>query len=333
MRRRQFMRLLGVVATWPIAMIEAGTARAENGLRRVGVLFGGSRDNPQALSGLAAFKKTLADLDWAEGHNLIIDVRWGEADRDRMQALAQELVGLPPDVIFAQTTPTVATLKRETQSIPIAFAFVSDPVGSGFVASLARPGGNVTSFINIEASLGGKWAEILKEVSPEVRQAVILFNPDTAPYYAYYVEPFVAAARSLGIEPIVSPVRSSEEIEGVVGSLAAKANASLVVTPDVFTGEHIGLITLLAARNRIPAVYPYRFMVSAGGLISYGIEQEDLYRRAAAYVDRVLKGTKPADLPVQLPTKFEMVVNLKTAKALGLALPGTLLGRADEVIE
>ncbi len=333
MKRRQFMRLFGATAAWQLAMVATRAARAEKGMRRIGMLFGSSEDNPQASAGLVAFKKSLADLDWAEGRNLAIDVRWGEADRDRIQTLARELVGLRPDVIFAQATPAVAALKRETQSIPIVFAFVSDPVGSGFVESLSRPGGNITGFINIEASLGGKWAEILKEVSPDIRFAAILFNPGTAPYFAYYVEPFAAAARSLGIEPIMSPVRSGEEIERVVASLAAKTNASLVVAPDVFTGEHIGLITSLVARNRIPAVYPYRFMVSAGGLISYGIEQQDMYRRAAAYVDRILKGVKPADLPVQLPTKFEMVVNLKTAKALGLTLPGTLLGRADEVIE
>ncbi len=333
MRRRQFMRLLGVAATWSIAMIETGGARAEKGVRRVGMLFGSRKDSPQVIAGLAAFRKALEDLGWSEGGNIVIDVRWGDVDRDQIQALAQELVGLRPDVIFAQATPSVAALQRETQSIPIVFAFVSDPVGSGFVASLPRPGGNTTGFINIEASLGGKWAELLKEVSPDVRHAAILFNPDTAPYYAYYVEPFAAAARALGIEPIVSPVHSGEDIERVVDPLAAKTNVSLVVLPDVFTGDNLDLIISLAARNHIPAVYPYRYMVSAGGLISYGIDQEDLYRRAAAYVDRVLKGVKPADLPDQLPTKFEMAVNLKTAKALGLTLPATLIGRADEVVE
>jgi putative ABC transport system substrate-binding protein len=333
MKRRQFMRLLGAAAAWPLAAVATGAARAEKSMRRVGMLFGSRKDNPQVIAGLAAFRKALEDLGWPEGGNLVIDVRWGDVDQDRIQALAQELVGLRPDVIFAQATPSVAALQRETQSIPIVFAFVSDPVGSGFVASLPRPGGNITGFINIEASLGGKWAEILKEISPDVRHAVILFNPDTAPYHAYYVDPFAAAARALGIEPIVAPVHSGEEIERVIDPLAAKTNMSLVVLPDVFTGDNLDRIISLAARNHIPAVYPYRYMVSAGGLISYGIEQEDLYRRAAGYVDRVLKGAQPADLPVQLPTKFEMAVNLKTAKALGLTLPGTMIGRADEVIE
>jgi putative ABC transport system substrate-binding protein len=249
--------------------------------------------------------------------------------------LVKELVALRPDVLLAHSTPVTAAMQRETKAIPIVFIFVSDPVGSGLVASLPHPGGNITGFINIEASLGGKWAEVLKEVSPGVTHAAILFNPDTAPYFAYYVQPFEAAARSLGIAPMASPVRSHEDIEKTVGLVTAKPNGSLVITPDIFVdrADNLQLVRSLAARDRIPVVYPYRFMITTGGLISYGIDQLDLYLRAPAYVDRVLRGANPADLPVQLPTKFEMAVNLKTAKELGLTLPATLLGRADEVIE
>jgi putative ABC transport system substrate-binding protein len=327
MRRRAF---LGVVAGAGVAPFAAW---AET-MRRIGVLMGNGERDAQSTPGLANFRNGLKALGWTEGRNLEIDVRWGQADLARIEALARELVALRPDVLFAHTTPVVAALQRQTRTIPIVFVIVSDPVGSGFVASLPHPGGNITGFINIEASLGGKWAELLKEVSPEVKHAAILFNPETAPYYAYYVEPFEAAARSLGIEPTASPVRSSEDIESIVGT-AAKLNGSLVIAPDVFLNraENVRLVSSLAARYRIPVVYPYSYMVRAGGLISYGVDQIDLYRRAPAYVDRILKGANPAELPVQLPTKFEMAVDLKTAKELGLTLPPTLIGRADEVIE
>jgi putative ABC transport system substrate-binding protein len=238
-------------------------------------------------------------------------------------------------VILANTTPATVALQRETRTIPVVFVIVSDPVGAGLVSSLPRPGGNITGFINIEASLGGKWAEILKEVFPEVLHAAVLFNPDTASYFAYYVRPFEAAARSLGIEPIISPIHSNAEIESVIGAVAAKPRSSFVMLPDVFvnTKERRDLITSLAARYRMPGIYPYAYMVPDGGLISYGIDQVDLFSRSPAYLDRILRGESPAELPVQLPTKFEMAVNLKTARELGLTLPATLLGRADSVIE
>ena len=271
-------------------------------------------------------------MDWRTPR---IDYRFAAADVDRMQTFAKELVGLQPDLIVGQTTPVVAALQRETKTIPIVFVIVSDPVGSGFVASLPRPGGNITGFINIEASLSGKWIEMLKEIVPRVTRAALMFNPETAPYFAYYLQPFEAAARSQAIEPMAAPVRTAADIEHVVASLGDRPDAGLVVMPDTFTAtrRNLDLIVSLAARHRVPTIYPYRYMVAAGGLISYGIDTTDLYRRAPTYVDRILKGAKPADLPVQLPTKFELAVNLKTAKALGIDIPATLLGRADEVIE
>jgi putative ABC transport system substrate-binding protein len=252
-----------------------------------------------------------------------------------MSTFAKELVALQPDVLLGHTTGVIAALQRETKTIPIVFVIVSDPVGSGFVESLPRPGGNITGFINIEASLSGKWIEILKEIVPRVTRALLMFNPATATYIAFYQQPFEAAARSSGIEPIAAPVSSAADIERVFDSLGHRPETGLVLPPDVFTTTktNLELVTSLAARTRLPTIYPYRYMVAAGGLISYGIDTIDLYRRAPAYIDRILKGAKPADLPVQLPTKFEMAINLRTAKALGIDIPATLLGRADEVIE
>jgi len=331
MRRREFVGLLGGAVLAPLAARAQGSDR----MRRIGVLIGNSEGDGESTPGLVAFRKALEGLGWVEGRNIQIDVRWGQSKLDRIEMLVRELIALRPDVLLAHSTPVTAAMQRVTRSIPVVFIFVSDPVGSGLVSSLPHPGGNITGFINIEASLGGKWAELLKEVAPDVTHAGILFNPETAPYFAYYVEPFEAAARSLGIEPVASPVRSSEDIERVVGLVAAKPNGSLVVTPDIFLGRagNLAQVKSLAARYRMPAVYPYRFMLKDGGLVSYGIDQLDLYRRAPAYVDRILRGADPAELPVQLPTKFEMAVNLRTARELGLNLPATLLGRADEVIE
>jgi putative tryptophan/tyrosine transport system substrate-binding protein len=238
-------------------------------------------------------------------------------------------------LIVGQTTPVVAALQRETMTIPIVFTIVSDPVGSGFVASLPRPGSNITGFVNIESSLSGKWIELLKEIVPHATRAVFMFNPETAPYFDYFLQPFEAAARTYAVEPIAAPVRTAADIEGVVASIGDRPDTGLIVMPDVFTVTRSirDQIISLAAHNHVPTIYPYRYMVAAGGLISYGIDTSDLYRRAADYVDRILKGAKPADLPVQLPTLFELAVNRKTAKALGLEVPPSLLARADEVIE
>jgi putative ABC transport system substrate-binding protein len=295
----------------------------------------GPRTIRSSSRGWRHFKQALGELGWIEGRNIQIVIRYAAAEVDRMRVLAKELVALQPDVLLGQTTGVVAELQREAKSIPIVFVIVSDPVGSGFVESLPRPGGNITGFINIEASLSGKWIEMLKEIVPRVTRAALMFNPSTASYMAFYQQPFDAAARLDGIEPIAAPVRSAADIEHVFETYGNRSDTGLVLPPDVFTTTkaNLDLITSLAARTHLPTIYPYRYMVTAGGLISYGIDSVDLYRRAPAYIDRILKGARPADLPVQLPTKFEMAVNLKAAKALGIEIPATLLGRADEVVE
>jgi putative ABC transport system substrate-binding protein len=320
MQRREFLSLVGGAATgWPLA----AHAQQSGQMRRIGVLLGNAEGDPQAIAGLAAFKTALQELGWIGGRNIQIDDRFAAADLDRMQTLAKELVVLQPDVIMGQTTPVIAALQRETKTIPIVFIIVSDPVGSRFVASLPHPGGNITGFINIEASLSGKWIEIIKEIVPRVTHIAFLFNPDTAPYFAFYQQPFDTAARSNGIEPIATPIHTAADIERVFESLSGRPDTGLVLPPDIFTGlkTNLALITSLAARYRVPTVYPYRYMVVAGGLISYGIDNTDLYRRAPTYIDRILRGAKPADLPVQIPTKFELAINLKSAKALGIEIP------------
>jgi putative ABC transport system substrate-binding protein len=331
MRRREFIGALGGVAAWPVV---AQAQHAER-VRRIGVLIANAEGDSQAQSGLARFTKALQELGWTDGRNIRIDYRWAAAEPERMQTFAKELVDLKPDLIVGQTTPVVAALQRETMTIPIVFIIVSDPVGSGFVASLPRPGGNITGFVNIESSLSGKWIELLKEIMPHVTRAVFMFNPETAPYFDYFLQPFKAAARTYAVEPIAAPVRTAADIERAIASIGDRPDTGLIVMPDVFTVTRSirEQIISLAAHNHVPTIYPYRYMVTAGGLISYGIDTSDLYRRAADYVDRILKGAKPADLPVQLPTLFELAVNRKTAKALGLTIPPTLLARADEVIE
>ena len=330
MKRREFLTLVGSSVLSPLE------AWAQNRpMRKIGLLSGGAEDDTGIVGGVAAFNAALGELGWIEGRNIQTNYRYAAADAERMQTLAKELVGLQPDVIVAQTTPSVAALKRQTNTIPIVFIFVSDPVGSGFIESLARPGGNITGFINIEASLGGKWIEILKEIAPQVARAALMFNPETAPYFAFYQRTFEAAARANSVEPIAIPVRSAADIERAFEKLVERPNTGLALMPDIFmtAQPYLVLINSLAERYRVPTIYPYRFMITRGGLISYGNDAIDLWRRAPAYVDRILKGAKPADLPVQLPTKFEMAINLKTAKALGFDIPGAMLGRADEVIE
>jgi putative ABC transport system substrate-binding protein len=330
MQRRDFIALLCGGAAWPFEV-----RAQQSGSRRIGVLLGNAQEDSSTVDGLAAFAKSMAELGWMEGRNIQIDYRWGAADIDRMQAFAKELVGLKPDLLVAQTTPATAALQKETRTIPILFLIVSDPVGSGFVASLPRPGANITGFINIEGSISGKWIEILKDIVPGVSGAALLYNPDTAPYFEYYRQPFEVAARSSGIEAMPSPVHTAEDIERIVTSVAHRNGVGLVLMPDTFmvTKRNLDLVIALAARYRVPTVYPYRFCVEAGGLISYGTDNADLFRRSATYVDRILKGAKPADLPVQLPTKFDFAVNLKTAKALGLTISAILQATADEVIE
>jgi putative ABC transport system substrate-binding protein len=331
MRRRAFLALLGgAAATWPLA-----TSAQQDLVRRIGVLIAGAEGDPELEAQVRGFRQALYDLGWIDGRNIRIDMRWAGGDVDRMQTFAKALVDLRPDVILAHTTPVTAALQRATRTIPVVFVNASDPVGDGFVASLPRPGGNITGFINVESSMGGKWVELLKEVAPRVIRAAMLFNPDVSPGAgSYFLQPFEAAAASLGLNAISSPVRMTGEIERVLSMLGREPGSGLVVAPGGgFTGAHRALIISLAARLKIPAVYPQRTFADDGGLLSYGPQYLDLFRRAASYVDRILRGATSAELPVQVPTKFELVINLKTAKALGLTIPEAFLLRADEVIE
>jgi putative ABC transport system substrate-binding protein len=304
-------------------------------MRRVGVLTTFADDDAVAEGWLAAFRKGLDERNWRDGQNVRIDYRRAAGDADRLRAFARELVALRPDVIFAVTTPTVAALLQETNTLPIVFAQVSDPVGSGFVASYPRPGGNVTGFtnINIESSTGGKWLQLLKQIAPAARHAVMIYNPPTAPFADYYIRPFVAAGLALGVQAEAAAVLTDTDIVNTLDALAREPGGGFVVLPDTFTGIHRDTIVSLATRHRLPAVYPFRWFVQLGGVLSYGIDTEDMFHRAASYVDRILRGEKPGELPVQAPDKYEMFINRKTAEALGLTIPETLLATADGVIE
>ena len=315
---------------WPVA---ARAQRADR-MRRIGVLMAFDENDPKAKDWLSNFTQGLADLGWADGRTVRTDVRWAAGNVDRMRTFAKELIDLKPDVILAGTTPATAALQRETRAIPIVFVIVSDPVGSEFVAGLPRPGGNITGFTNVEAALGGKWLEMLKEIAPRVRRVAIMFNPDTAPSGgAYFLGSFEAAARSLAVESITARVRSDAEIETEIASLGSE-QAGLVLMPDSFMQVHQGTVISLTTRNNVPAIgADLPGFAREGGLLSYGANFPDIFRRAARYVDGILGGAKPADLPVQAPTKYELAINLMTAKALGLEVPPTLLARADEVIE
>jgi putative tryptophan/tyrosine transport system substrate-binding protein len=328
MKRRQFIAGLGSAVAWPVV----GRAQRGDRVRRIGMLMPGDENDPAYRPRISAFTQSLADLGWTDGRNIRIDLRWRGDDINRIRALAQELVGLQPDIIVTNSTPATVAFQRETRTIPIVFASVSDPVASSIVARLDRPGGNITGSVNMEASLGGKWLELLAEIAPGLKRAAIMFNPDTAPASAY-LPSFETAARSLSVVPTIAPVRSDAEIEAAIIRLGRELGGGLVVMPDVFMLVHRAPIILSAARNRVPAVYSQSFFAKDGGLLTYGVDQVDLFRRAASYVDRILRGENPAELPVQLPTKFEMAVNLKTANTLSLSIPQSILLRADEVIE
>jgi putative tryptophan/tyrosine transport system substrate-binding protein len=331
MKRREFISLLGgAAAAWPFA----AHGQQSDRLRRVGVLMAFDENDPEAKAYLSGFTQGLAELGWTDGRNLRMDVRWAAGNVDRMRMSAKELLDLQPNVILAHGTPATAAFQRETRTIPIVFASVSDPVGEGFVASLPRPGGNITGFISQEDTVASKWLELLTEIAPGVKRVAAIFNPDTAPSGGLYVLPaFEAAARSFKVAPIAAPIHSDAEIETVITSLGREPGGGLVVPPDTFVESHRAHIILLAARNNVPTVYPDSVWARDGGLLSYGPNRADIFRRSAAYVDRILRGASPAELPVQLPTKFVLAVNAKTAKALGLTVPPTLLARADEVIE
>jgi putative tryptophan/tyrosine transport system substrate-binding protein len=330
MKRRAFITLLGgAAAAWPLA----ARAQQVERMRRIGVLMMYAESDAQAQALVAAFRAGLRKLGWTEDRNIRVDYRWATSDSESIQRVAKELVALQPDLILSSSTPTTASLLQQTRTIPIIFANIVDPVGSGFVASLPRPGGNVTGFLNLEASMTGKWLELLKEIAPRVARVAIFFNPSTAPYAEIYLNPFKTAAPSLGVEAIVAPVRDMTELETVIAAQARDPNGALIVMPDGFMFAHHAEIALLAARYRLPAIASYRAFAKAGGLLSYGNDILDNYRRAATYADRILKGEKPSELPVQFPVKFELVINLPTAKALGLTVSPTLLATADEVIE
>jgi putative ABC transport system substrate-binding protein len=328
LRRREFTTLLGGAAAWPLA------ARAQQGgrVRRIGVLLPYDENEPVVKPRVSAFTQALAGLGWTDGRNVRMDVRWGGGDSNRIRALAQELVGLQPDIILANGTAATAALQRGTWTIPIVFMNVGDPVASGIVPRLNQPGGNITGFAIFEPTLGGKWLELLSEIAPGLKRAAIMFNPDFPPVSAY-MPALETEARSLKIVPIIAPVHSDVEIETAIIALGREPRGGLVVIPDAFAIAHRASIIVAAARNNVPAVYAPSFFARDGGLLSYGPDPDDTWRRAVSYVDRILRGTKPGDLPVQFPTKFEMVLNLRTAKALGLAIPPSIMLRADEVIE
>jgi putative ABC transport system substrate-binding protein len=328
MRRREFVTLLSGAAAWPLA------ARAQQGerMRRIGALMNRSAENPDGAATITAFKTTLEQLGWNDGANVRVDIRWGANDAELERRFATELVGLAPDVILASGTISVAALQRATRTVPVVFVGVSDPVGAGFISNLARPGGNLTGFMLFEYSLSGKWLELLKQIVPGVTQAAVLRDASNPAGIAQFGA-IRSTASSLGIDVTPIDIHDNAEIEGAIAAFGRGTNRGLIVTPSASESGHRDLIIRLAARHKLPAVYGFRLSTAAGGLISYGPDLIDQFRRAGSYVDRILKGESAGDLPVQAPTKFELVVNLKTAKALGVAVPQSLLASADEVIE
>jgi putative tryptophan/tyrosine transport system substrate-binding protein len=328
MRRREFIAGLGAAA-WPLA----ARAQQVGGMRRIGVLMGGDENDPLTKNIVSAVTQALAALGWTDGRNARMDLRWSRGDSNRTRALAQELVGLQPEIIVTiGSALATAALQRETRTIPIVFVTVGDPVASGIVARLNRPSGNITGFATLEASLGGKWLELLSEIAPGLERAAIMFNPDTAPV-STYMPSFETAARSLKVEQIIASVHSDVEIEMAISALGREPGGGLVLMPDVFMQLHRVSVIIAAVRNNVPVVGPAPEFVRDGGLLFYGPNLMDICNRAATYVDRILRGAKPGDLPVQFPVKYEMAVNLKTAKAIGLTIPESFLLRADEVIE
>ena len=327
MRRREFIILLGGAAAWPLV----ARAQQPEQMRRIGVLVGFAKSDPESPARFAAFRQGLERLGWKDGHNVRVEYRWGAGDPTRMRAHAKELIGTTPDVLVAESTPATAALQAETRITPIIFLQAGNPVGSGFVTSFARPGGNLTGFTNYAPSMGGKWLEILKEVVPLLVRVAALFNPQT--HTGQYWGVLEAAAQTVNVQFEKAAVADAVEIERAVKGMSGEPRGGLMVMPDSFTMSHQETIVASAARHRIPAIYAFRAFPVSGGLMSYGMDMISVYRDAAGYVDRILRGEKPGDLPVQGPTRFELVINLKTAKALGLDVPPTLLALADEVIE
>jgi putative ABC transport system substrate-binding protein len=330
MKRREFITLLGgAAAGWPLMV----RGQQPGQVRRIGVLMTQSENDPEADARLAAFRRGLQELGWFEGRNLRIEYRFAAGDPFRTRRYAAELVGQSPDLILANGSAILSALRDQTRTIPIVFVLVPDPVAYGFVASLARPGNNLTGLANFEYSMGGKWLEILKELAPRVTRIALLFNPGTAPYAKNFFQVIQAAPAPYRVELTPMPVHAPSEIAPSIAAFASDAHAGLLVLPELFTAAHYEPIVNAANTYRVPAVYPFRYFARKGGLASYGVVTDDLFRRSAKYVDSILRGASPADMPVQAPTKFELAVNLKTAKVLGLDVSPTFLAQADEVIE
>jgi ABC-type uncharacterized transport system substrate-binding protein len=328
MKRREFITLIGgAAAAWPLA-VPAQTKQ----MRRIGVLMGLTAGDPEAQSRVVAFESSLRDMGWVKGRNLSIEYRWA-GDGNLLRDHAAELLAMAPDLIFANSTPVTVALREQSQAVPIVFTQVVDPVGQGLVSNLARPSGNLTGFTSFEFSIGTKWLEALKQTAPRVTRVALVFNPQSAPYADLFLRPVEAAAPSFSVTPIAAAVRDSADVDRVFDALVHEPNGGLMVLPDISMTNYREAIVALAARHRVPAIYPFRFFATSGGLMSYGTDVVEIFRRAAGYVDRILKGTSPGELPIQAPNKYELVINLKTAKALGLELPPTLVARADEVIE
>jgi putative ABC transport system substrate-binding protein len=329
MRRRDFIRAIaGSSVTWPFVT----EAQQSQKMPRLSVLMSTAADDQESMARYTAFLQGLQELGWTDGRNVRIDVRWGAGDAERMRKYAAELVALASDVIMASGSISLGSLIKATRTVPIVFALIADPVGAGFVRSLSRPGGNVTGFMAFEYSLSGKWLELLKEIAPSVQRVAVLRNPDLVADIGQFAV-IQSVAASFGVEPSPIDVRDASEIEDAVAAFAQSANGGLIVAGDPMTQAHRDLIIVLANRYKLPAIYPSRFFAKDGGLVSFGPNFIDEFKSAASYVDRILKGEKPADLPVQAPNKYDLVINLKAAKALGIAMPPSVLGRADEVIE
>jgi putative ABC transport system substrate-binding protein len=329
MNRREIIAALGAAAASPFLAL----AQPSEQMRRVGVLMSLLPDDPVGVADIAAFRRGLADIGWIEGRNIHIEYRWPGGDVERAQVLAKELVALRPDVLLARSTPTTAALKRETDTIPIVFVNVAEPIESGFVQTLGRPGGNITGFTNFEASIGGKWLQLLKEVDPRITRIAIIYNPQTAPFAGSFLHSVQSAAARLAVQIADLPVRGDADMEAAMTMFASEPGGGFIAIPDSFTAGRRDTIIALAARHRLPALYSTPSFTPNGGLMAYAVDPRDNMQRAAGYIDDILKGANPADLPVRAPAKFELSINLRTAKTLGLEIPPTLLARADEVIE
>jgi putative tryptophan/tyrosine transport system substrate-binding protein len=330
MKRREFIVLIGGAATaWPVA----ARAQQSNQMKRIGVLMPYAENDPETSLRVTALHEALLKLGWTEGRDIRFEYRWSASDPEAIAKLAREIVDSRPDVILTDSTPPTAAVLRETRTIPVVFVQVGDPVGSGFVASFPHPGGNATGFNNFPPTMTSKWLELLMEIVPRTVRVMYLFNPPTSPYAQRFFEPLKGAASSIGVEAVTSPVHDPAEIETVIAGFAREPDCGLIVLPSAFMLVHRDLIIGPAERYRLPAIYPFRYFAESGGLISYGNVPADGYRQAATYIDQILRGAKPADLPVQMSVKFELAVNLKTAKAMGLKIPESFLVRADKVIE